>query len=136
MRAAPPRPEKARDRSQPGAARRYAHDHPRRINLLILTGGGLFMATGYLAPRLRLNPDELNTPDFPDVGATVLALAVAVAVDLLLLAAFALHDRTQRGRIGGLDDPAALVPPVLRPFCWLVILPSLTGVAGLASRVA
>lgn len=34
------------------------------------------------------------------------------------------------------QDPGALVSPVLRPFCWLVILPSLAGVAVLAGRVA
>jgi membrane-associated phospholipid phosphatase len=106
----------------------------------------MFMLIGYLAPRLRLNPGQLDTPDFPALGAATLGLAAAVAVDLLLLAACALYDRAERqaaddrsdhGAAGRLVvDERALVPPVLRPFCWLVILPSLAGVAVLASRVA
>ncbi len=72
----------------------------------------------------------LNTPEFPDVGATVLG------VDLLLLCAFALHDRAPVKGANRAEDPGGLVPPVVRPFCWLVILPSLTTVGVLASRVA
>jgi membrane-associated phospholipid phosphatase len=118
------------------AFRRYAGAHPQRISLLAIVGFALFMVVGALAPRLQLNPDELNTPDFPDVGATVLAAAAALGVDLLLLAAFALHDRAALRGVYRAQDPGGLVSPGLRPFCWLVILPSLAGVAVLASRVA
>ncbi|MGF7235833.1 MAG: phosphatase PAP2 family protein [Frankia sp.] len=119
-------------------ARRYAEHHPTRITAVFLVGFAMFAAVGYLAPRVHLNPDEISTPDFPAAGATALALAAAVAVDLLLLVAFALHDRAAgRGAYDIRDsDPAALIPPVLRPFLWLVLLPSLTGLAVLASRVA
>jgi membrane-associated phospholipid phosphatase len=120
----------------PEAARQGTRDHPRRVNLLIVAGAFVFLGVGYLAPRLRLNPDELNTPDFPDVGATALAFAAAAAIDLLLLCAFALHDRALARDSYRRQDPGALVSPVLRPFCGLVILPSLAGVAILASRVA
>ncbi len=118
------------------AARRSAEYHPGRINALFLVGFVMFGAVGYLAPRIHLNPDEISTPDYPAAGATALALAAAVAVDLLLLVAFALHDRALRRGTFHTGDPRRLIPPVARPFVWLVLLPSLTGLAVLASRVA
>jgi membrane-associated phospholipid phosphatase len=114
---------------------RYTHSHPTRINALFFAGLAMFLAVGYLGPRARLNPDDLNTPRYPAAGATALALAAAAAVDLLLLAAFFAHDRAIRRGTYSNRDPGALVPPALRPFCWLVIVPALAGVAILASRV-
>jgi len=122
------------------AWRRYSEAYPRRVSGLAAAGLGMFVLIGYLAPRLRLNPGQLDTPDFPALGAAMLGLAAAVGIDVLLLAAFVLHDRARRrAAVGGNPwdgDERALVPPLVRPFCWLVILPSLAGVALLASRVA
>jgi membrane-associated phospholipid phosphatase len=134
-REVPGRDRLARPRSCRGL-RRYADAHPRRITLSAVVGFALFVVVGLLAPRLQLNPGGLNTPEFPDVGATMLAAGAAVCVDLLLLCAFTLHDRAVVRGVYRAQDPGGLVPPVLRPFCWLVILPSLAGVAVLASRVA
>ena len=104
--------------------------------MLAVTGCALVFVLGGMAQRLRLNPGDLNTHGFPDVGATLLAVAVALGVEVLLFCAFALHDRAVVRGTYRVEDPGALVWPVLRPFCWLVILPSLAGVAVLASRVA
>lgn len=104
--------------------------------MLAVTGCALFFVLAGIAQRLRLNPDDVNTRAFPDVGATLLAVAVTLCAEVLLLCAFALHDRAVVRGTYRVEDPGALVWPVLRPFCWLVILPSLAGVAVLASRVA
>lgn len=123
-------------RARSATALGHARAHPRRMAAFVLTGIALFVVVDTLAPRLAVNPGALNTPRFPAAGAALVAVAAAVGVDLLLLCAFALHDRAVVRGSYRAEDPGGLVSPYLRPFCWLVILPSLAGVAILASRVA
>ncbi|MBL7489941.1 phosphatase PAP2 family protein [Frankia sp. AgB1.9] len=117
------------------AVRRYPENHPDRMTIVALVGLCIFLAVGYLAPRLRLARSDLDTPDFHAAGATALAFAAAIGIDLLLVAGFAVHDRA--ARLGGhhTADPQALLSPALRPFGWLVILPILISLATLATHV-
>ncbi len=110
--------------------------HPGRTNALLLVPVGLFLTTSYLALHIGVNPDVLRTRAFPNGGSAILALGIAAGAEVLLAAAFRLHDRAVVRGTYNTVEPGALVPPMLRPFLWLVVLPCLAGVAVLTSRVA
>jgi undecaprenyl-diphosphatase len=101
------------------------------MTTLGLVGLATFLVVGYLAPRVEVNPGRLNTDSYPDVGSTLIAAAVACGVDLLLLAAWFLHDRALATGAYDAADPRGLVSAPLRPFRWLLVLTSAASVVAM-----
>lgn len=117
-----------------GTAREWVNRHPQRVSACIVLGGATFLVAGEVAPRIRLNPDELRSHSLPDLGAVALGLLAGLLVAGLLAAAFIVRDRLERR--GTSTGTERLLPRSYEPFLWLVVVPALLGLVSLSARVS